>query len=281
MSINLMSAIFQTEFCDLRDDGGNVTKASTAKLVLLAMADHANEEGEGAYPSIEKLCLKTALSEQTIRNTFDALRHNGIIALEGKSKWGTNNHTINTKSFPKSAGKHPASLTLYPVGGITGEVGGYNRSLEHNVPVIPESSITTNESSIGVPPNFGIDWQIGAGVENIQQVDDDMARMRDAANLIATGTGARASEVCELVMAFQIARKKIFTTSDIKSQRKAVKSMVEKNIRPEHVTEAVQKLITDGMTVTDLYSVTKTADNIANPPPETSSMNPQRLEIGI
>lgn len=105
MSVNLMSAIFETEFFDIKDENGNVTKASTAKLVLLAMADHANDEGEGSYPSVERLCRKTALSEQTIRNTFDALRHNGVIELAGKSKYGTNNHTINTKSFPRAIGK--------------------------------------------------------------------------------------------------------------------------------------------------------------------------------
>jgi hypothetical protein len=35
-----MSAIFETTFFDLQDEKGNSTKASTAKLVLLAMADH-------------------------------------------------------------------------------------------------------------------------------------------------------------------------------------------------------------------------------------------------
>ena len=120
MSVNLMSAIFQAEFFDLKDENGNVTKASTAKLVLLAMADHANDEGEGIYPSIETLCRKTALSPQTIRNTFDALRYNGIIFLNGRSKFGTNNHAINTACFPRAIGKEVVYLTLQPLEGLTG-----------------------------------------------------------------------------------------------------------------------------------------------------------------
>lgn len=115
MSVNLMSAIFEVEFFDLKNAQGEVTKASTAKLVLLAMADHANDEGEGAYPSITRLARKTALSEQTIRNTFECLRHNGIISLEGLSKHGTNNHTINTNCFPKAIGKEVTVLTLKSV----------------------------------------------------------------------------------------------------------------------------------------------------------------------
>ena len=147
MSVNLMSAIFETEFFDIKDENGNVTKASTAKLVLLAMADHANDEGEGSYPSVERLCRKTALSEQTIRNTFDALRYNGVIELAGKSKYGTNNHTINTKSFPKAIGKEVTSLTLYPLGGSNEYLKGSNQSPLVTLPIRPESLLNKQETS--------------------------------------------------------------------------------------------------------------------------------------
>lgn len=143
-----MSAIFETEFFDIKDENGNVTKASTAKLVLLAMADHANDEGEGSYPSVERLCRKTALSEQTIRNTFDALRHNGVIELAGKSKYGTNNHTINTKSFPKAIGKEVTVLTLYPLGGSNEYLKGSNQSPLVTLPIRPESLLNKQETSL-------------------------------------------------------------------------------------------------------------------------------------
>lgn len=110
MSVKLMSAIFETEFRDLVDAEGNVTKASTAKLVLLALADHANDEGEGAYPGLTKMEKKTALSRQGIINTYDALKYNGIIYLEGESKLGTNNYTIRTESFPIMSGSQPTLL---------------------------------------------------------------------------------------------------------------------------------------------------------------------------
>ena len=158
MSVNLMSSIFEVEFFDIKDAEGNVTKASTAKLVLLAMADHANDEGEGAYPSIERLCKKTALSEQTIRNTFDALRHNGIIELSGKSKYGTNNHTINTKSFPRAIGKEVTVLTLYPLDPLTSGEKGSNGSPELVLPVIPESLLTTKETSL--PKGDLVDFEL-------------------------------------------------------------------------------------------------------------------------
>ena len=107
-----MSAIFETEFRDLVDADGNNTKASTAKSVLLALADHANDEGEGAYPGLAKMELKTALSRQCLINTYDALKYNGIILLEGTSKLGTNNYTINTQSFPKMEDGQPRLLVI-------------------------------------------------------------------------------------------------------------------------------------------------------------------------
>lgn len=149
MSVNLMSAIFETEFFDLKDENGNITKASTAKIVLLAMADHANDEGEGIYPSITKLCKKTALSEQTIRNTFDALRFNGIISLQGISKYGTNNHSINTACFPKAIGKETVVLTLYPLDPpLTGGATPPNRSLLPPHPLDPNHNIIIQETSL-------------------------------------------------------------------------------------------------------------------------------------
>jgi hypothetical protein len=147
MSVNLMSAIFEAEFFDLKDENENITKASTAKLILLAMADHANDEGEGAYPSIERLCKKTALSAQTIRNTFDALRFNGVISLEGKSKYNTNNHTINTKSFPRAVAKETVYLTLYPLDPLMSTATPLMSEVSSNYPLDPNHHITNKESS--------------------------------------------------------------------------------------------------------------------------------------
>jgi hypothetical protein len=55
MSIRLMSMVFEAT---------GVT--STEKLILLALADHANDEGKHIYPSIETLCRKTSLSYRAI-----------------------------------------------------------------------------------------------------------------------------------------------------------------------------------------------------------------------
>jgi hypothetical protein len=104
MSVRLMSAIFETEFRDLQDRDGNITKASTAKFICLALADHANDEGEGAYPSLETLAKKTNLSRNCVINATDALKFNGIILNAGESKYHTSNYTVNPSAFVRIEG---------------------------------------------------------------------------------------------------------------------------------------------------------------------------------
>lgn len=104
MSIKLMSAIFETEFRDLpytKDGEEHKAKASTCKLLLLAIADHANDYGESAYPGYDRLEIKTALSRQGIADTLQALTQNGLLSISDKpSRLQTNNYTIILSSLP-------------------------------------------------------------------------------------------------------------------------------------------------------------------------------------
>lgn len=276
MSVNLMSAIFETEFFDLTDQNGNVTKASTAKLVLLAMADHANDEGEGSYPSIERLCRKTALSAQTIRNTFDALRHNGIIELQGLSKHGTNNHTINTKSFPKAIGKEVTVLTLYPLDPSNESLSTPLTSNVTPLPVIADPSLTIIETPSRAKAqkfeNLSIENQIAAGVERVVLPDETKARRVDFSNLVALGT-TNPPEAYAIAMAFQEEQNMTLPTDEkkVKGQRLAIKEMLDMNVTAEHVRKALRKLQADHMTISSLFSVRETAIAMAHAVEETFS----------
>ena len=85
--------------------------------------------------------------------------------------------------------------------------------------------------------------------------------MRDTAQLIGMGEKYGAAD---LALAFMRARDIIIPEGKIKGQRKAVREMLEMGVRPEHITEAVQQLLIKGMTVIDLFSVSKTAQDLAN-----------------
>jgi len=90
-----MAAVFAANMPELKTDDGKTVPDSTAKFVLLSLADHASEDGENAYIGVKRICQKTNFSTSTVCNALNALRTSGIIELVGKSKAETNNYTIN------------------------------------------------------------------------------------------------------------------------------------------------------------------------------------------
>lgn len=70
MSIKLMSMVFDAEGF-----------SSTEKLVLLALADHANDEGRHVYPSVARLGRKCALTERGIRLILSKFRIEGVLIV--------------------------------------------------------------------------------------------------------------------------------------------------------------------------------------------------------
>lgn len=68
MSIRLMTAAWQTDLPALE------------KLILLALADHANEDGE-AWPSIATLSRRTGLAERTVQRNLRELELKGYLSI--------------------------------------------------------------------------------------------------------------------------------------------------------------------------------------------------------
>lgn len=280
MSIKLMSAIFETEMIDLpypKDGEERKAKATTAKMVLLALADHANDYGESAYPGYTRLETKTCLSRQGIADTLEALKYNGLLTVaEAPSRLGTNDYTINIRCFPAMA-KEASELPelVKPLDQASqATLLAVVKPLDHNHHVI------TNEPSIGAiaPDDMPIDWKIGHNIDitanDLDQLKLDAQRARTIADLIdmqCPGGGALALE-------FMATRGIVFPASKVKGQRKAARELLEQGVRPEHVGEAVYALLAKNMTVVDLFSITKTAVSLAHPPVE-QGYNPQELAV--
>lgn len=115
MSVKLMATAFAAHFHDI-EFAHNKTKrsgelvevqvkvmAATAKWVVVALADHANDEGEGAYPSVDTLVEKTDLSRVSVVNALKALKQEEIIVYVGLSKRKTSNYAINVKALEEMA----------------------------------------------------------------------------------------------------------------------------------------------------------------------------------
>ena len=102
MSVHIMATVFEAELPDLvyiKDGRERKAKASTVKLMLLAYADHANDDGEASYPGYTLLERKTGLSRQGIADTLEAITQNGLMSLVGTSKRHTNNYEMNLEKL--------------------------------------------------------------------------------------------------------------------------------------------------------------------------------------
>lgn len=142
-------------------------------------------------------------------------------------------------------------------------------------PLMILNQINQSEPEIGADApsdNLPIDWKIAKGqkiTEKDLQAETDR-KMHDAADLISVGFGIYTPAAYNLAYAFQVARQIVIPTDKVKGQRKAVKEMLEAKpnaVFPAHVVQAVKDLTAKNMTVTDLYSVSKTAIALANPAP--------------
>ena len=175
MSIKLMSAIFETEFRDLPlppipdEVKQRMAKASSLKLVLLAIADHANDEGESAYPGLTRLERKTGMSRQGVVDVISALKYNGLLSVsEIPSRLGTNNYTLNLGCFPCLTDASKDALLVkpldYPSQATLLEVVK-PLDLNHSLSIIKTSSAPSKEK-VKLPENTPLDWMVQAGVSS-------------------------------------------------------------------------------------------------------------------
>lgn len=157
MSVRIMSMVYAAHFHDITFTHKSKKKATgveyeksvkvmnfNLKSVCVALADHANDEGEGAYPSVETISDKTEISDVTVIACLKALKQVGIIQYVGRSKWDTCNYTIKKDKLIEMAGwerqkrekvKSKAALVsevkpLYP----TGKAALPESSLNHPKP---------------------------------------------------------------------------------------------------------------------------------------------------
>jgi Helix-turn-helix domain len=95
MSVRQMLAVFELRV------------PASWKLVLLAMADHAHEDGTGCYPSIDTLARKTSQSRRGVQKIMRKLEEAGLIYSSNESRGGPRCSTEYTLTHANS---EPRSL---------------------------------------------------------------------------------------------------------------------------------------------------------------------------
>lgn len=84
------------------------------RLVLLVLADHANDDGTGAWPSVKTIANEAKQSERNVQYALRALEGEGRIRKAGKSPYGTTIYDVLTKGGANLAPRDVGGATVAP-----------------------------------------------------------------------------------------------------------------------------------------------------------------------
>ena len=102
MSIKVMNLVWS-----------NSTQKGSALLLLLAIADHAHDDGGGAYPSIQTLADKTRLTSRAVQVLLNKLEAAGELRIKRR----TGPHRVNTYAITietKTENPEPKGIPVNP-----------------------------------------------------------------------------------------------------------------------------------------------------------------------
>lgn len=160
MSVTVSSRVFWTEFQDLQFQQGKKTvtvSKPVAKLVMLAIADNADDFGENSWQSFETIASKASIERRSVIRVVKALMNAGYLTIGGKSRYGTNDYKIdltklgrapearNRVGRPKTS---DTSVTIFPKTSDSGaEIG--DRGAKTSDPQSPYPSINHPKNNMG------------------------------------------------------------------------------------------------------------------------------------
>lgn len=84
------------------------------RLVLLALAEFAHDDGGRAFPSVATLAERTRLSERAVQNSLKALQDTNAIIKTGKTPGGTNVYRVLMTETAPADSAPPQSTTSEP-----------------------------------------------------------------------------------------------------------------------------------------------------------------------
>lgn len=115
-----------------------------ARLILLAIADYAHDDGSNAYPSVATLMQKTLLSERTIQNNISELKNAGELEVKPKAgPRGVNLYTVVVaKKYQAGVPTHGGTPQNLPPADSTGYPA------DSHAQVAPEPLLTQEEQEL-------------------------------------------------------------------------------------------------------------------------------------
>lgn len=274
MSVKLMSLVYEAHFHDItftrkakKKTGEEHQKTVTVlapnlKSVCLALADHANDEGEGSYPSVETLSSKTELSEVTVISCLKAMKQEQIIFYAGRSKWSTCNYTVKKDKLNEMTGwERQKRLSPKSKAASTSEVKPLQLKGEAALPkpsIHPKPSVGATAPKSRINPNTGnrtdavvrgdpMDGMLAAAAD--AQAREQEVRLANAVNLFSPAYQDLARAFILATGIFPLERQVSGWCQAFKDQQ------VSTGLTPDDLTEACKQMFADKLTIKDPFSV--------------------------
>lgn len=140
MSVKVMSLVWELDL------------PTSEKMVLLVIADHADDQGENAWPAVATIARKASLSDRQTQRMIKQLTNLGLISVE---KQAGGRREMRDDRRPNRYTLHLDGVTSTSPGGVVrGDIGD-----THGVtPMSPKPSLEPSNSYLSVPDRFDEFW---------------------------------------------------------------------------------------------------------------------------
>lgn len=145
MSVKVMGKVFETNL------------EPPDKILLLALADHAHDDGTKIFPAVARMSVKTSMSERTVQRHLRELVERGLLVIVAHAEGGRGHAVEYAIDLFRLDGCIPLvnngrqDDTLSPDDtlskGATGDAKGCQPTQERVTPVTPQPSGTVIEPS--------------------------------------------------------------------------------------------------------------------------------------
>lgn len=127
---------------------------TSEKMVLLVIADHADDQGENAWPSIATIARKASLSERQAQRLVKSLTKVGLLAVE--EQMGGRRDMRDDRRPNRYTVILDGVTPMSPGGVVRGDIGDV-----HGVtPMSPKPSLEPSNSYLSVPDRFDDFWNV-------------------------------------------------------------------------------------------------------------------------
>lgn len=121
------------------------------RLVLIVLADHADGDGDNAFPSVETIGREALLSERQVQRCLRDLESDGFIQDMGASEFGTTTYRVVMEGGRQYVAPPQMGDDIHDTQGVTNRTGDLSEMSPKPSLLQPTTKPSTNDSLVGTP----------------------------------------------------------------------------------------------------------------------------------